>query len=156
MPMVSTRTATPVMPVLSAAVLRAAVLGAGVLGVGVLGGCATDPEPVGSLQGNSLTATYAMGTLSTTVDKSTVGTREVAAAAENVLRRRGYTIRSASISDDLTRISGSAVGAGNWDATIVSASRTATGVRIEVHVEPFGDQDKSRAVLNDVLGRLGL
>lgn len=131
-------------------------VGVGV-GVGGLGGCHSgDPEPVGSLNDSGLTATYSMGTMTTDVTGGRVGVREVASAAEASFRRRGYTVRSSSISDDGARVAGSEVGSGNFQATIVSASNISNGVRIEVHCEPFGDQDKSREFMNDVLGRLGL
>ena len=123
---------------------------------GGLGACQSDPEPVGALGDSGLTATYSMGTMTTDITGRRVGVREVASAAEATFRRRGYTVRSSNISDDGARVAGSEVGSGNFQATIVSAKRITNGVRIEVHVEPFGDQDKSREYMNDVLGRLGL
>lgn len=124
--------------------------------IAALAGCAGDPQPVGALQDSALTATYSFGTLTTEVGGNRVRVRDVASAAEASFRRRGYTVRSASISDEKCRVAGSEVGSGNWQATIVSATPTSNGVRIEVHVEPFGDEDRSRDVMNDVLGRLGL
>ncbi len=136
--------------------MRSAAAACAVVAVGIVGGCQSDPEPVGMDEDSSLTATYSFGTMTTNVSRGGIGVRDVASAAEAMFRRQGFTVRSAEITSNKARVAGSEVGSGNFQATIVSATKTEAGVRIEVHVEPFGDEAQSRTVMNDILGRLGL
>lgn len=114
------------------------------------------PEPIGMAGGNALTASYSMGTMSTDVNRPGIGVREVASAAEAIFRRRGFTVRTVNVTGVKARVTAQEPGEGEFRATVVTAETTPGGVRISVRCEPFGDKDRSRVMMNDVLGRLGL
>jgi len=140
----------------SATIVAAVLMGATLSAAAFMSGCQSDPEPVGMTGGTALTATYSLGTLTTDVVRGGIGVREVASAAEAVFRRRGYTLRTAKVTGDTARVTAQEPGEGEFRATVVTANQIDGGVRIEVHVEPFGDHERSRVMMNDLLGRLGM
>lgn len=101
-----------------------------------------------------MSAGYAFGSLTCDLGVE-VTTDQVAAAAEEALRVRGYTVTSRRVSSDRARVVGKA--AGEWSArqTVVESSLTAQGNRVRVKAEPFGDESASRAILDEMLAMMG-
>ncbi|MCC6321026.1 MAG: hypothetical protein IT438_06260 [Phycisphaerales bacterium] len=134
-----------------------------------LGGCAAHPEPVarepvrGQAPRREVTAAYSGGTLKTSLDPA-FNVLVVHAAAESALRARGYSITSSTGSADHARITARSAGSGVGLRTILGdiaveqvvvdtvASSDSTDMR--VRFEPWGDEPRSRAVMDAVLTRL--
>lgn len=118
----------------------------------VAAGCKSTVES----QGRSRTsAAYSAGTLSADLP-STVRVQAAIAAAESALRDRGYTIGTRRATEDTGFVEAKAPRAGWLEKTTVAAKISGGGTRVTVNVEPWGDQSLSRAILDDVLKRLGM
>ena len=77
-------------------------------------------------------------------------------AAERSFRERGYGVQRAVSTSD-----GGTIIAEPPDPSAVSKIKFksyvyGSGTRVEITVEPWGDGDRARAILDDVLRRLGL
>lgn len=129
-----------------------ACLSASLLALAAAGGCKTTVES----QGKSRTsAAYSAGTLTADLP-STVRVQAAMAAAESALRDRGYTIGSKRATEDSGFVMAKQPRAGWMEKTTITAKISGGGTRVTVDVEPWGDQAQSRAILDDVLKRLGM
>lgn len=115
-------------------------------------GCETTVES----QGRSRTsAAYSVGALSADLP-STVRVPAAIAAAESALRDRGYTIGARRATEDSGFVEAKLPRAGWLEKTKIQAGVSGGGTRVSVKVEPWGDEAQSRAILDDVLKRLGM
>jgi len=103
----------------------------------------------------SIQATQSVRTLYATLP-SHVRVNAVLAAGEQTLRARGYTVtRTASTSDSGT-ILAEPPKPSSADQIKFKAYVYGSGTRVEITVKPWGGGDRARAILDDVLRRLGL
>lgn len=123
-----------------------------VLALVVLVGCKSRVQGAG--QEREIAASYQFRSLSADIDDG-LTVRAAAAAAESALRARGYVITSSETTSDRARIEAKASGDGAFDKMVFDARGTATGTRISLTAEPFGDETRSRTVLDAMLARLG-
>lgn len=128
---------------------------AGVLACLVLasGGCHGVVGPQG--RGGQVEGTYYGGTLWADVPAS-VRVRGIVAAADQGLRDRGYAVKRVAATDEAGKVTAEPPRAGLLESVEVSVRRTADATRIGVVVKPMGDQDRSRAIMDAVLARLGM
>lgn len=115
-------------------------------------GCRAKVEQQGRM---GTTAAYSAGSLSADLP-ATVRVQAAVAAAESALRDRGYTIGARRASEDSGFVEAKLPRPGLFERTKVEARVTGGGTRLTVKVEPWGDEPASRAILDDVLKRLGL
>ena len=86
----------------------------------------------------------------------------VMAAAESALVQRGYSVVSRRGTEDSGRVEAVPPGArhsvwpGASERVLVSARVTPRGTQVKVTVEPLGDEAIARAILDDMLYRLGI
>jgi hypothetical protein len=80
----------------------------------------------------------------------------VIAAADQTFRARGYAVQRSAATEEEGEIVANAPRYNNLPRVVLSATRTATATSVKVTVEPFGDQELSRSVLDGVLQRLGM
>ena len=88
----------------------------------------------------------------------------VVTAAEQALGQRGYTISSRRMTEDSGQVIAVAAGSslghdfrdGLSERIVFSAKLTASGTRVKVSAQPLGNEAISRAILDDILLRLGL
>ena len=113
-----------------------------------LGGCARSHE---TTLRDGRAALYEWRTLTTDV---AARVPSVVSGAEAALRARGYTITRLETSEDRGVVAGEPGGGG--DRVVVRAWVIAEATRVGVTVEPWGGEDTARAVLDDVLRRVGL
>ena len=123
-------------------------------------GCATKPrvQRVGPVL-----ASYSFRTLTADLGAD-LRVPTVVTAAEFALAGRGYTVSTRRMTEDAGRVvahaQGATIGFGPRDAVsekvVVSATLTASGTRVKVTAEPMGNEAFSRAILDDMLRRLGL
>lgn len=164
---------SPVVRALKMAGVAAVVLaGTGVGGVGV-GGCQQTrvaPAGGGGVGGDGgaysngraaaapapIMAEYAMGTLSTTLGPE-VSVATLRAAAEQTLRARGYIITDSVGTADHMRIKATSRSGseGTLEHTTIAARVTYSRTRLEIESGTFGDEAASRAIMDDLLRRLG-
>lgn len=116
-------------------------------------GCATTEVQT---QGDSRTqASYTLPKLTASLPEW-VTPRAVAAAAEQTLLDRGYAVLSTSATTDSVKVIGKAPGTGPLKKHVIRASWNRSGSSVTVKSEPFGDETRSRAILDGILSRLGL
>lgn len=116
-------------------------------------GCSTTETQT---QGSSRTAaSYSFPSLSASLPEH-VTPQAVAAAAEQALRQRGYSITSSTSTSDSARVVARAPNTGPLKKIIVRASWTRTGSTVSVTERPLGDDVRARAVLDGLLANLGL
>lgn len=120
--------------------------------VGALAGCQGAPKPQG---GSGLLATYSFTTLTTDLPSS-APVPSVIAAAEGVLRDRGYTVGSVEATEGEGRLIAWPPRYNNYPRMVVHAKRVDQATRVGLTYEPFGDEALSRGVLDRMLQRLGL
>ncbi len=131
------------------------VLAVAVLGVNVLGvvGCETTTARQGSTQ---VLAGYNLGTLEADLPDQ-ARPQAVVAAGEAALRHRGYSITSNTSTADRGSVKAKPPHGGFFDgSTEVWARLGSYGTRVGVKVGLAGNETESRAILDDVLARLGL
>ena len=116
-------------------------------------GCASEPKPAGS--DRELTAVYVGGTLRTDLGGA-IRAPAVAAAAGEALRDRGYAVTGSKVTEDAAEVSGRAPGAGRFETVTISARAWGDGTRVRIEYGLWGDQARSRALMDAVLSRLGL
>lgn len=127
---------------------------AGLLAAGlVIGGCS---KPHVAIQGTrGIEATYSLGTLSATLPhEATVPA--VIAAADQTARARGYTVVSSAGTDERGRLVSRPPRSDSFPRVVIAAARTGTGTRVTLEMQPMGDQDLCRSMLDGILQRLGL
>jgi hypothetical protein len=147
------RTIRPIRPICPkrVALSRLGILAFAVCAV-LLGACATQPR----LQGRSETlAAHSGRTLSAELPDR-VRVPGVLAAVAGALEDRGYSIESRRVTADSGRIIARRPSAPAPERVVVRSRLTARAVGITITLEPFGDEVAARAILDDVLGRLGL
>ena len=80
----------------------------------------------------------------------------IIAAANAALRARGYTIESMQSTADQGCIIARQPDSHSFDKLVVSANLVPGAVEINITRQPFGDEERSRAVMDAILQRLGL
>jgi hypothetical protein len=101
-----------------------------------------------------MTAAYSLGTLTCNLGDD-VRVPAIMAAAEGALRGRGYSISSKASTDDRGRIYARAPRESQIEGVSIEARVTSAGHEVVIHVDPLGDDARSRVLLDDVLARLG-
>ncbi len=100
-------------------------------------------------------AEYAMGTLEASLP-ATVGIPAVRASAEQTLRSRGYVISESYGSRDRFRVDATGPGReGRRDRTRIEGWLTPSTTRVRIESGLFGDEAAAKAVLDEMLVRLG-
>ena len=123
-------------------------------------GCAAEPK---LQQSGTVWAAYSFRTLTADLGMD-IRVPVVVTAAEQALGERGYTIASRRMTEDSGQVvavsAGSSLGHdlrdGLSERVIISAKLTAMGTRVKVSARPLGNEAISRAILDDILLRLGL
>jgi len=115
-------------------------------------GCRSTPAEVE--QADGIVATYSGTELTCDLPES-ARVPAVIAAADQTLRARGYTIVQSTSTEDAGEIIGRPPRYNNYPRLVVKATGTATGSRVVLEYEPFGNQEVSRSVLDSMLSRLG-
>lgn len=103
----------------------------------------------------SIVAAYRVRKLRTELPP-TVRVQAVILAADAALRDRGYAVTSSRATEDAGHVEAEPRDAGSFDSVEVTARVIPAGTRIEIRVNPWGDEAKSRAILDGILARLGL
>lgn len=146
------RTATCIARQVSAS---AGAFGAGlVIAAGVvLASCA--PPPPLELDGTGVKVSYGGGTLWADLPPS-YSNDQLAALASAGLRSRGYSVETAERRlEEPGQLRGKRGGIRWIQEAVVAWQITPARVRLLVRIEPWGHQDESRALLRDMLYRLG-
>ncbi len=125
----------------------------GVVGMAAAGCSSPQVKTQGTQQ--DITATYKGRTLRADLP-GTARVPAVIAAADQTFRARGYAVQRSTATEDAGEIVANAPRHSSLPRVVVSASRGVETTGVEVMVEPFGDQELSRSVLDGVLQRLGL
>lgn len=132
--------------------LAAHAAAAAALIASALGGCNAEHAYHGS---GDILASYSVRTLKADLPPS-IRVPGAIAAAGSALRSRGYAVVSSEATEDKGRVVATAPGATMGERTVVTVRQTDTGVRVSITAEPFGDESRSRLVLDAMLARLGL
>lgn len=134
-------------------VLSVLVPAALLAGLTAMGGCQqTRVEAHG--RERRVMAGYAMGTLSANLPQE-VSVPQAHAAAEATLLDRGYVIEGSGVTRDAARLRARARVNGREESVVIAARLVPSGVRVSIESGVFGDEAVSRAILDDVLVRLG-
>jgi hypothetical protein len=121
--------------------------------VALLAGCRAAPAYQGVK--HEVLATYQYRRLRTDIPGS-VRVPAAIAAAESSLRNRGYAVRSSTATEDRGRVEAVPPDAGLFEEVVVSAAAVGGATRVDIVIEPMGDQVRSRAIMDGILSRLGL
>jgi hypothetical protein len=123
-----------------------------VAALGVVG-CA---KPQVATQGSrGIEATYSLGTLKATLPmEATVPA--VIAAADQSARARGYTVVTSTATDDRGRLVCRPPRSDSFPRVVVVAFRMSTGTKVTIEMQPMGDQDLCRSMLDAMLQQLGM
>ncbi len=100
-------------------------------------------------------ASYSLRSLTSALPEW-VTPQAVAAAAEQTFRDRGYSVVTSSSTTDSAKVVAREPGKGPLKKHVITASWNRAGSSVSVVSKPFGDQTRSRAILDGVLGRLGI
>lgn len=120
-----------------------------------LGACNPKRDPSYGWHGQEpVVAVYANKTLQTELPQ-TVPPQSVRAAAERLLRDRGYTITSSEATNDRTRVVARPPDSRLFRRIVVGSSLGSGGTRLSVHIEPGGNETTSRDMLEGMLTLLG-
>lgn len=134
--------------------MRAAAAGVLTLAVLAAAGCTSS-----ALHGRSqLQADYSVRTLSAMLPGE-VTVAQAAAAAERALLQGGYSLTERTVTADGARLVGAAParsGLGPDPRPVVAVRAVVGGTRTTITLEPFGDEEASRRILDEMLVRLGL
>lgn len=123
------------------------------LALALLVGCKAKPGAQGT--DRTIMAAYGVRKLRTELPP-TVRVQAVVAAADGALRDRGYGVKSSHATEDSGRVVGEARGGGPLQSVVVLSRVVPDGTRVEVLLKPWGDEERSRAILDDILVRLGM
>lgn len=118
----------------------------------VLPSCRSQPAPAGGT--HETLATYSYRKLSADLPDS-VRVQAAAAAAQAALLDSGYSIKESAVTDDSARIEALPPDAGMLEKVVVTVAAAGASTRIGIVVEPWGNQARSRAILDRILSRLG-
>ena len=105
-------------------------------------------------QDRRVMAGFAFGTLTANLPQ-TVSVSQVHAAAESVLLDRGYSIEGSACTLDNARVRARSRVDGRDETTTIAARVIPSGVRVAIEAGLLGDEAVSRALLDDLLARLG-
>jgi hypothetical protein len=125
---------------------------AAALGAIALAGCAPNYREQGS---SGTLATYSGTTLSTNVPHD-VRVPAVIAAADQVVRARGYAVDKTEATEEKGTLVCRAPRYNNYPRVIITAERQDTATHVKLRVEPFGNEEQCRSILNGMLEKLGL
>ncbi len=101
------------------------------------------------------TAKYRLTTLSAKLPPD-ARVPAVMAAADQTLRSRGYTVVESSATEETGELIAHAPRYNNFPRIVIASSRGVGNTNVSLRVDPFGDQDLCRSVLDGMLQRLGL
>lgn len=132
----------------------AAILACALLAVGpwLPFGCESSYSMVGK---SPIWAEYSFGSLAADLPRST-RVPAVVGAADAALRHRGYSITSAAATEEEGAVHAVPPASGGGRGVGVWARAIGEGTRVKVKVGLVGNEALSRAVLEDILRRLGL
>lgn len=136
--------------------LGAIVLGTGLLAVGLAlsGGCQRQYSVHGEGD-DRIVAVYSGTTLLADLPpQASVGS--VLSAAEQVFRKRGYTIVEQRATEDKGMIAATPPGKAVIPRMLVRAKPTERGTQVELSYEPAGDRKLSESVLDAIMERLDI
>ena len=139
------RTVRPVEP-------RLLALGLCLLMAG-LAGCRGTPAYQGSQR--DVMATFRFRRLSADLPP-TVRVPAAVAASKAALLSRGYTVTSATATEDTGHVEAVPADAGFLESISVDIRETASATRVQIIAEPIGSQTRSRLILDSILTNLGL
>lgn len=118
-----------------------------------LAGCKTTVQQQGN---RGVNASYSLMTLSSDLPGPT-RVPAVIAAAEQVVRARGYTVDTSEATDESGRLVARPPRTTDaYPRLVVSAHSLAQGAHVEINYQPMGDQELSRSVLDGILQKLGM
>ncbi len=109
-------------------------------------------RPAGADQG--ILAEYSFGALSASMPGD-LGVQTLRAAAESTLRSRGYVILESNATQDRMRVVAASQVDSRHEPTTISGRVTRQSSRVSIESGAFGDEQASRAILDDLLRRLG-
>lgn len=115
-------------------------------------GCQTSIKQEGA---SRTAAAYSFGTLEADLPQS-VRVPAVLGAADAALRRRGYSVPSGAATEDRGEVRGEPSAQSDASSVRVNAWIVPGATRVGVKVGWVGDETLSRAILDEVLQRLGL
>jgi len=115
-------------------------------------GCASERVPRGA---SGVESTYKLTTMSA-LAPDTARVPAVIAAAEAVVRARGYTVVRSESTEEAGRLIARPPRYKDYPRVVLEARRMGGGTRVTVQVEPFGDRELSGSILDATLRRLGL
>jgi hypothetical protein len=124
-----------------------------VVGLSFLGACSPQAKVQGS-NGDTV-ATYHRMTLRANLPAES-RVPAVMAAADQTLRARGYTIVRSSATEEKGEVVAHPPRSDNLPRLVIESERGVSSTIVDLRVEPFGDQDLCRSVLDGMLQRLGL
>lgn len=104
---------------------------------------------------NGTVGTYKFGRASVRIAEP-LRIQTVIAAANATLRSRGYTIESTESTADEGKIIARQPDFKSFEKLVVSAALVPGAVEISITRQPFGDEERSRALMDAILQRLGL
>ncbi len=114
--------------------------------------CQSSYRPQGS---NGTVGTYSFGRASVRIAEP-LRIQTVIAAANATLRSRGYTIESTESTADEGKIIARQPEFKSFEKLVVAAALVPGAVEISITQQPFGDEERSRALMDAILQRLGL
>jgi len=121
------------------------------LAVAVLGGCRAKPAWQG--RGDVL-AVYQFSTLTAEFPER-VAVPAVIASADAALRGRGYSVTRLDVTKDEGSVVAKAPDPGVLEKVVVQARLSRLGTRVSLRMDPLGGEAQARAILDDMLVRLG-
>ena len=123
------------------------------LACAALAGCRGTP----AYQGNQrdILATFRFRRLCADLP-ATVRVPAAVAASKAALLGRGYTIQSATATEDSGHVDAAPADAAMLESISVDIRQTPSATRIQIIAEPIGSQSRSRAILDAILSNLGL
>lgn len=115
-------------------------------------GCARTTATQGQ---RDIRADWSFGTLTSTLPRG-YAVVDVMASAEAALIRMGYSITERHDTDDKALLEARASGSGRFEKVVIEAELEGRRTRVEVTTRPSGDEDRARAILDEMLVLLGL
>lgn len=116
----------------------------------MLGGCQTSAKTQGD---GRTTAAYNFGSLEADLPDR-VRVPAALSAAEAVLRRRGYAVKSGAWTEDDGEVRGVPAPQSDAGSVRVRAWIVPYGTRVGISVGMLGDESLSRAIMDEILQRL--
>ncbi|MFO0831158.1 MAG: hypothetical protein U0637_04845 [Phycisphaerales bacterium] len=133
---------------------RTTLLSLALLTAGLTLGACNKPQ-IASQGARGIQAKYSMGRLSATLPaEATVPA--VIAAADQTARARGYTVVTNTATAEQGNLICRPPRSDSFPRVVIWANRSASGTDTTLAMEPFGDQDLCRSMLDGILQRLGL